>query len=332
MPFRRPKYLAALIRALGALCAALLLQACAVTEDSARPADTAAPDARGEIWQVIDGGLLDSRLVAGPIDIRLVQPVAVAARGHLVYILDAGLRQLLVYDSQIDRMRVLKDLRGIVQGDSGALFLARDLSLYVADSAGGRVLQFDPEGKQLRILQDRINLGRPVAISVNEATGYIFVADGFNDHVLAFTPEGQLEAAIGGRGQEPGRFLGITALAEGPRGFYIGSRFGADRVQILGNDGLYADAFQRDTVTFPTAIAVQSDGLAFVSDYLSDQIEVYNGIQHVGTIGGHGGAPGRFRRITGLWLDEGFLYVADSLNRRIQVLTLASWELSRPQQ
>ena len=76
-------------------------------------------------------------------------------------------------------------------------------------------------------------------------------------------------------------------------------------------------------------IAVRSDGLTFVSDYLSDDIKVFDGIRLVATLGGHGSAPGRFRRITGLWVDEDSLYVADSLNRRVQILSLPSWELSR---
>ena len=44
---------------------------------------------------------------------------------------------------------------------------------------------------------------------------------------------------------------------------------------------------------------------------------------------GHGSAPGRFRRITDLWLDGNVLYVADSLNGRIQMLSLTS-EVSPP--
>jgi DNA-binding beta-propeller fold protein YncE len=326
MSFRPPRYLAAL----SAVCAALLLQACAATGGGAGVPAASAPPAQGPLWQVVDGGLMGSNVVTGPVDVRFMEPVAVAARGHLVYIVDTGLQKLFAYDSRLDRIDIAMDLRGVIHGDGAAIFLDRDLGFFLADSGGGRVLRFDQSGKLLQVFEDRINLGRPVAVAVNQATGYIFIADGFNDHVLVFTPAGQLEAAIGGRGQGPGKFLGITALAESPRGFYIGSRFGADRVQVMGNDGLYLDSLQPDTVTFPTAIAVRSDGLAFVSDYLADDIKVFDGNNRlVATLGGHGSAPGRFRRITGLWLDEDSLYVADSLNRRIQILSLPSWELSQ---
>ena len=249
-----------------------------------------------------------------------------AARGHLVYIVDAGHQQLFRYDSRLDRLSVVSDLKGVLHGAAADLYLNRDLSFYLADTDGARVLHFDADGRLLRTIEDRINIGRPISVSVNDDTGYLFIADGFNDDVLAYNPAGLLSGAIGVRGSGPGRFLGITALAQGPAGYYIATRYGPARVQVMGHDGAYREAFQQDTVTFPTAIAVDHDQRAFVADYLSDDIKVYQGSRLIGVIGGHGSAPGRFRRITDLWLDEGFLYVADSLNRRIQILTLASWQ------
>ena len=286
----------------------------------------------GEIWQVLDGAPIGGQMqvLTGVSDMRFLQPVAVAARGHLVYIVDAGHRQLFSYDSRFDRLSVVRDLRGVLNGNTADIHLHRDLSFFIADTEGARVLHFDPDGRLIKVIEDRINIGRPMSVVVNDSSGYIFIADGFNDDVLVYNPAGVLSGAVGVRGQGPGRFLGITALAQGPAGFYIATRFGADRVQVMGFDGAYRESFQRDTVTFPTAIVVGSDNRAFVADYLGDDIKVYQGSSLIGVIGGHGSAPGRFRRITDLWLDEGFLYVADSLNRRIQILTLASWQPAPP--
>lgn len=335
MSFRTPRrYPIALI--LAAL--ALLLQGCALTrEDIARfapppepaPPQIVAQTGPGEIWQVLDSaasGSGDYQLLTGVITTQLLQPVAVAARGHLVYIVDVGHQQLFRYDRRLDRLSVLKDLKGVLHGSAADIHLNRDLSFYLADTDGARVLHFDADGQLLRIIEDRINIGRPMNVVVNDDTGYIFIADGFNDDVLVYNPAGLLSGAIGVRGQGAGRFLGITALAQGPAGYYIATRYGAARVQLMGPDGAFRESFQQDTVTFPTAIVVDREQRAFVADYLSDDIKVYQGNRLIGVIGGHGSAPGRFRRITDLWLDEGFLYVADSLNRRIQILTLASWQ------
>lgn len=334
MPLRTPRrHAAALI--LAAL--ALALQACALTrEDIARfeppaprEAPVAAPQAgAGEIWQVVEGAPVsgERELFTGVQNMRFVQPVAVAARGQHVYVVDAGSQQLFRYDVGLDRLTLVKDLRGLLSGATADIHVHRDLSFYIADADGARVLHFDHDGRLLREIEDRVNIGRPVSVLVNEDSGYLFIADGFNDDVMVFNPAGLLTGAIGVRGEGPGRFLGITALAQGPLGFYIATRFGPSRVQVMGFDGRYRESLQQDTVTFPAAIAVASDGRAYVADYMSDDIKVYDGTALVGVIGGHGSAPGRFRRITDLWIDEGFLYVADSLNRRIQILTLASWQ------
>ncbi|MDR2877250.1 MAG: hypothetical protein LBV36_04320 [Chromatiales bacterium] len=320
---------------------ALVLQGCALDrENIARfepppsrdiPVNTPQTGA-GEIWQVVEGAPVsgERELFTGVQNVRFMQPIAVAARGQQVYVIDAGSRQLFRYDIALDRLTLVKDMRGLLSGNTAYLHVSRDLSFYIADADGARVLQFDPDGRLLREIKDRINIGRPISVLVNEYSGYLFIADGANDDVMVFNPEGLLTGAIGVRGLGAGRFLNITALAQGPLGFYVGTRIGASRVQIMGDDGRYSDSLQQNTVIFPTAIAVDSEGRAYVSDYLTDDIKVYDGTKLIGVIGGHGSAPGRFRRITALWLDEGFLYVADSLNRRIQILTLASWQPAPP--
>lgn len=329
------RHLAALI---AAALVALLLQACALPgsvahlappEPTPDPAEPRRPGTgAGELWQVIDhapSGTDREWLVGGQPN-RLLQPVSVAARGQLVYILDAGSRQLLRYDAALDRMTQVRSLQGVLSGDEADLFLHRDLSFYIADADGARVLHFDSSGRLLRTIEDRVAIGRPVSVVADDRSGYLFVADGFNDDVIVFNPAGRITGSIGIRGQGPGRFLGITALAQGPSGYYIGTRYGPARVQHMGHDGAFRESFEKDTVIFPTSIAAGPDGRVYVADYMRDDIKVYEGARLIGTIGGHGSAPGRFRRITKVWVDQGHLYVADSLNRRIQILTLASWE------
>jgi DNA-binding beta-propeller fold protein YncE len=280
-------------------------------------------------WQEIGGGILSDSRLTGPDVVRFMRPVSVAARGPLVYIVDAGQRLLYSYDRVFDRLRVVMDLRDVIRGEVSDIYLAPDLSFYLADTDGGRVLHFDRDGTLIKTLQDPINIGRPVSVLVNDQTGYIFIADGFNDDVLVYNPAGGLIGAVGIRGNAAGQFRGITAVAQGPQGYYVTTRYGAARVQVMGFDGGYLSSFQKDTVTFPTAIAVRSDDHAYVSDYLSDEIKEFTGGKLVQTLGGHGSAPGRFRRITDLWLDGNVLYVADSLNGRIQMLSLTS-EVSPP--
>lgn len=309
----------AVIRLLIAAAPVLLLTGCAFFKN---PKDTAG-DTQGEesapliLWEEIDGGA-EGNIVTGVAHIRFMRPVAVAARGNFIYVVDAGQNLLYRYARDFGKLTVLKDLKAIVAGEVTDLYVDRDLSFYITDTDGGRVLHFDREGNQIQIFEDRRNLARPVSITVDEVTGQILIADSFNDDVLVYNRLGILQGAIGTRGTETGEFMNITAITEGPDGVYVAARLG-HRVQLMSHDGTYLKSFQENTVTFPLAIVVDQDRRAFVGDYMDDTIKVYADGLLVDKIGGSGAGPGRFKRITDMWLDEGLLYVADSMNGRIQV-------------
>ena len=93
-------------------------------------------------------------------------------------------------------------------------------------------------------------------------------------------------------------------------------------IQVLTRDGVFQYSFGEMQHTFPTAIAVDQNQLVFVSERSDNTIRVYENGQLIATVGGGGAAPGRFRLVNGLWVNQGFLYVADSQNRRIQVLRI----------
>lgn len=305
------------------LLAYVCLTACSQATLTVEQPPVDVPEVSVFAWETIGGGL-EGGTMTGFRDVRFIRPVAVAARGSDVYIVDAGNDQLYRYNRTFDQLTILKDLKLVVKGEVTDIYLASDLSYYIADADGARVLHFDREGRLIRVFEDRINLGRPVAVKVDEATGYVYIADGFNDDVLVYNADGELLGAIGTRGSGEGEFRGITAFDLGPDGSYVATRFGEYRVQHMDIEGNFDSAFQKDTVTFPLALAADSSGRIFVSDYLDNTIKVYVDNRLVETIGGTGSAPGRFKRITDLWLDNGVLYVVDSLNSRIQLLRVVT--------
>jgi DNA-binding beta-propeller fold protein YncE len=302
---------------------ALLMAGCASVEETSNP--SMGTQINGPtpaiFWDVIDGGDTGN-MVIGVNHVRFMRPVAVAARGNFVYVVDAGKDMLYRYERDIGTLSVVKDLRPLVTGDVTDLYVDGDLSFYITDTDGSRVLQFDPEGNLIQVYADQINMARPVSVTVDEVRGQVLVGDGFNDFVLVFNRLAVLQGAIGRRGIEDGEFTNIQAIDTGPDGVYVACRLG-HRVQVMSRDGDFIKAFEENTVTFPLAIAVDQDKRAFVADYLDNSIKVYVDGRLVDTLGGSGSSPGRFKRITSLWLDEGSLYVADSLNGRIQVAHIA---------
>ena len=278
---------------------------------------TASGELSPMLWEEIDGGNVGNTIL-GVDHVRFMRPVAVAARGNFIYVVDAGANLLYRYARDIGKLTVLKDLKTIVAGEVTDLYVDGDLSFYITDTDGGRVLHFDPDGNLVQVFKDDINLARPVSVIVDEGRGQVLIADGFNDFVLVFNRLGVLQGAIGGRGIGEGEFTNIQAITEGPDGIYVACRLG-HRVQVMSRDGDFLKSFQENTVTFPLAIVVDQDKRAFVADYLDNSIKVYVDGRLIDRVGGSGSGPGRFKRITDMWMDEGSLYVADSLNGRIQV-------------
>ena len=270
-------------------------------------------------WDIITGGS-EGTPFTGIREVRFIRPVAVAAHGNDIYIVDAGSNLLYLYERAYDRLSVLKDLRDIVTGEVTDIHIAEDLSYYLADADARRVLHFDRHGDLIRIFEDNLNLGRPVAVDEDPRTGTVYIADGFNDDVLVYNAAGRLQGAIGTRGDGEGQFRGITAMTRDDDGVYVATRFGQHRVQIMGLDGSYRSSLMQDSVTFPTAVATDGHGRVYVSDYLDNTIRVYVDGKVVDTLGGTGSSPGRFKRIADLCFDDGLLYVADSLNGRIQII------------
>lgn len=270
-------------------------------------------------WGVITGGAVGN-FVTGEVDARLKRPVAVAARSNFIYIVDAGLEQLLRYDQSNGELSSLLDLKAAVAGEVADIYVAKDLSFYLTDTDGGRVLQYDPQGRQVRVFSNHFNLTKPVAVNVLEG-GDVVVADGHFDHILHFSSHGELLATYGGRGEGGGQFINATSMALGPDGFYVGARVGR-RVQVLSLNGDYNYSFEEGRVVFPTAIVVDRNNRSYVADMMDNQIKVFDRGRQIATIGGGGAAPGKFMRVTDMWLDERFLYIVDSLNARIQVARL----------
>jgi hypothetical protein len=270
-------------------------------------------------WDVITGGAIGN-FVTGVVDNRLKRPVAVAVRGAYIYIVDAGLEMVLRYDQATGRLSAVLDLKAAVTGEVADIYVANDLSFYITDTDGGRVLQYSQSGRLIQVFSNHFNLTKPVAVNVLES-GDVLVADGHFDQILHFNSAGQLLATYGRRGEGAAEFLNITTMALGPDGFYVGARVGR-HVQVLSLGGDYSYAFEDGRVIFPSAIVVDRNNRSYVADLMDNQIKVFDRGRLIATIGSAGTAPGKFMRVTDLWLDERFLYIVDSLNARIQVARL----------
>ena len=99
-------------------------------------------------------------------------PTAVAARGNYVYVVDGGRRQIFRYDLAQQTMTPFADYAA---GAVSAITVASDLSLYVADTNARQVLHFSFDGRLLQRFGNDMEMGRPVAVLLDETSGRLWV-------------------------------------------------------------------------------------------------------------------------------------------------------------
>lgn len=262
------------------------------------------------------------RLFGKPGFVRLERPVAVAASGSTVYLFDAGPNLFFRYDNQQKTLLELRQISGALKGAPAAITIAPDRSFYVADPAGRQVIHGSFDGQVLRTLSDASNVASPVATVLDPLSNHLLVADSLYDHAVGFNQEGWLLFGFGQRGLGPQQFQLIVGMAGGPQGLYLVDRLNPF-IKIFTPQGTFVRGFTRREVASPAAIAVDRYDRVYIADSFDDTIKVYVKETYAGEIGGTGSGPGRFRFITGLHIDQNTLYVADSMNGRVQLFELS---------
>jgi DNA-binding beta-propeller fold protein YncE len=252
--------------------------------------------------------------------INFIQPTGVAARNDIVIVADAGLRALLRLERTRDAISVLAPFSGGVGEHGTSIAVGNDYTAWVAHPGEHMVVQYDLRGRVVRRFINEADAPRPVAVVVPESRVEVLVGDAATARVLAFDPLGTLRERLGRR--DPGPLQSLTAMALGPLGLYVLDR-ASQVVVVLDRAGRPIDMIGEHQLVQPRALAVDATGRVFVSDDADQRIKVFRGAEMIASIGGPGAAPGRFGRIESLALDGNLLYVADSLNARIQVLMVA---------
>ena len=264
-------------------------------------------------------------IVGGGDTITLLNPVAVGGVRDQMLIVDAGARAIYRYNLATKNIQSLAQAGGQFLGEPSGIAVESDLSFYVADPVGKQVLYFDADGNLIRRFADAANLARPVDIAVDEARGLVYVADGSYSHIVIFSKTGQAMSAIGGRGRGSGKFRAITAITKGKDSLFVADRLELPLQEIDLVTGAFRFSVGQGQIVWPTALAVDKRNRIFASDRSDNTIKIFDDIRLIATIGGTGYAPGRFRLITGMWLtDQNMLYVADSLNHRVQVFRVVT--------
>lgn len=143
----------------------------------------------------------------------LLRPTGIVrdAAAGLIYVADTAAHDIKVFD---ERYRVVRILGG--PGTEPGRFNAPTFlcltagNLVVSDTLNARVQILRSDGVPVREIGRRGiyvgNLVRPKGVAADDE-GNVYVVEGYYDHLLVFSPQGELLLPIGGTGTGSGRFF-----------------------------------------------------------------------------------------------------------------------------
>lgn len=211
-------------------------------------------------------------------DLQFASPVAVAKRGHTLYVADSDLCAVLAFT---DSGTLLFQLKGELERPAG-LALAGE-RLFVVDSKRHEVLSYDLQGRPAGRFGARGTgpgeFNFPTHIAAGNA-GELYVTDSMNNRVQAFDAEGHFLRQVGSIGDAPGHFSRPKGAAVDRFGhlYVIDALFG--NVQLFNREGQLLMALGQGGAGpgefwLPNGIAISADNEIYVADSYNHRVQVF---------------------------------------------------------
>ncbi|MGE3182050.1 MAG: hypothetical protein AB7N71_10495 [Phycisphaerae bacterium] len=272
------------------------------------------------------GGNLLKAIVSGPdAPARLITPMAVAARGPLVAVADAGAPNgptVYLFDRAARTMQRIERVSDRPLREPLGLAFVNEQTVVVADAGRGELLLCDVAGRERRVMSTSCK--RPVAVAWDAAKGTLWVADAAQHEVVGLNLAGTIVGRVGSAAElsfpvsvavAPSSARARLAIADAMN-FRVARANDAFLVSSIGAKGDGAGDF-----SLPRSVAFDSAGHLYVLDNQFENVQLFDEAGQLLMAFGEGGAhPGQFNLPAGLFIDDNdWIWIADSRNQRIQV-------------
>lgn len=255
----------------------------------------------------------------------IVRPRAIAIdKKDRLFIVDFTAR-IQVFDRDgkfLDHCWTTPDYRN---GRPSGLSIDNDGNLLVCDSHYNCVRVYTPEGKELRVLGQGLDLGYVSDVVQDDDGNYFLGEFGEIQRITKLDPDGKLIKRFGSAGPASGQFARIRALALGPDKLLYVADACNHRVQVFTRDGEYVRCFgepgaEPGKLSYPYDLAFAPTGELYVVEYDNHRVQKFTKEgKSLGCWGGPGREPGRLHNPWALAIDSnGRIHVVDTENHRVQ--------------
>lgn len=264
----------------------------------------------------------------GAEDSRLRRPMAVAVDGDVVFVADPDAGGVHRFDTAGGDYALIGGPDDAPLPSPVGLARGADGEIYVADSVLAQVLVIARGARHAVPLAFDAPPAQPTGIAFDASGGRLYVTDTANHRIEVFDRAGKHLQRIGKRGTGDGEFNFPTYLwLASPHRLYATDSLNY-RIEVFDAGGRFLGKLGRQgngtgEAARPKGVATDRQGHVYVVDALFNAVQIFDGdgrlLLPIGQIGQE---RGEFWLPTGIFVDQatGLIYVADSYNRRVQVL------------
>ena len=192
---------------------------------------------------------------------------------------------------------------------------------YITDFVNRKIIKLNSKMKAVKEIN--INPGHSV-LGLEVVRDNVMITDSRNDCLRVYSTDLHYLGRIGSHGKALGQFDGIRDITSDDRDNMYVSDFNNSRIQVLNKQGDFLYAFGNNSgansLSGPCGVSFYNQ-FVFVADWIKNRVSVYTPKgDYVTSFGRRGSSKGEFDCPWGVCVTEdGFVYVCDNSNQRIQV-------------